>query len=114
MGVGYPIAEVSYCSRPTSSGTVMDISWSKRPARRNAESSESGLFVAPITTTGRFPVFSQDNSRQSTVASQSVWIRQRAGSLTVHTCQKLSNDSALHLTLCALSLGCNSIDLIDK
>ena len=41
--------------RPASSGTPKHISRSKRPALLNAESIESGLFVAPNTMTGAPP-----------------------------------------------------------
>ena len=44
--------ETWYFSLASSSGTPKLISWSKRPARLKAASSESGRFVAPMTTTG--------------------------------------------------------------
>ena len=52
----------TYCIRDSSSGTLILISWSNRPARRKAASRESGLLVAPITITGLLSVLSQDIS----------------------------------------------------
>lgn len=52
----------THCSRPASSGTPSAISWSKRPARRSAGSSESGRLVAPIIITGLPSVFSHERS----------------------------------------------------
>mmetsp|Transcript_10383 Transcript_10383/g.34129 ORF Transcript_10383/g.34129 Transcript_10383/m.34129 type:complete len:250 (+) Transcript_10383:754-1503(+) len=73
----------STSKRPTSSGTPMSISRSKRPKRRSAASIELGRFVAPITMMCARPfmpsisVSSCDTMRRST----SPWVFSRLGAI---------------------------------
>mmetsp|Transcript_30127 Transcript_30127/g.84150 ORF Transcript_30127/g.84150 Transcript_30127/m.84150 type:complete len:306 (-) Transcript_30127:812-1729(-) len=81
----------STSSRPTSSGTPMSISRSKRPKRRRAGSIELGRFVAPITMTWArllrpsMRVRSWDTMRFST----SPWVFSRLGAMASISSMKM-------------------------
>lgn len=95
----------------------MAISQSNLPALRNAGSSESGRFVAPITITGLPSFLSQARSKESTARSVQLYSRGMDTSktgLTVHAGEQLGDDPPLHLSLRRLPLGRDGVNLVDE
>jgi hypothetical protein len=90
----------------------MLISWSNLPARRKAASNESGRFVAPMIMTALSPVLSHDRSSLQYKDDDETWDVLRV--LTIHACEELSDYSAFHFALGALSFGCDGINFIDE
>ena len=99
MTVGGTFATQTYWARASSSGTPILISWSNLPARRSAASSESGLFVAPITITGLLSFFSHDMSVPWSQRMDSGHTGGNLPSMHVRNCATIR----LSISRCALS-----------
>ena len=100
-------------SLAASSGMPIIISLSKRPARLNAVSKESGRFVAPITRTWAL-LSAWLKSTKAVHYCVKLRVTSLSEAITVHASQKLSDNSALHFPLCVLAFRGNGVDFVNE